>query len=40
VRETKAFLEATPSLAQVRLVCFGNSALQIHCDALNATLCR
>ncbi len=35
VRETKAFLDRNTSVEQVRLVCFGKSALQIHSLALN-----
>ena len=35
VRETKAFLERNTSVEQVRLVCFGKSALRIHSLALN-----
>jgi O-acetyl-ADP-ribose deacetylase (regulator of RNase III) len=34
VRETKAFLERNASVANVRLVCFGSSAFQIHSQAL------
>ena len=33
VRETKAFLERNASVAEVRLVCFGSSAFQIHSQA-------
>ena len=35
VRETKGFLERNASVAKVRLVCFGQSAFQIHSQALN-----
>jgi len=40
VRETKAFLERNTALEEVRLVCFGNSALQIHSQALNEAICK
>ena len=38
VREAKAFLERNASVAKVRLVCFGSSAFQIHCQALNEAI--
>jgi O-acetyl-ADP-ribose deacetylase len=38
VRETKAFLERNPSVAKVRLVCFGRSAFQIHSQAVNEAI--
>jgi O-acetyl-ADP-ribose deacetylase (regulator of RNase III) len=37
-RETKAFLERNTWVEKVRLVCFGNSAFQIHSQALNNTI--
>jgi O-acetyl-ADP-ribose deacetylase len=38
VREAKAFLGRIASVEKVRLVCFGNSAAQIHSQALNEAL--
>ena len=35
VRETKGFLEQNTSVEKVRLVCFGQSAFQIHSQALD-----
>jgi O-acetyl-ADP-ribose deacetylase (regulator of RNase III) len=39
VRETQGFLARNTSVEQVRLVCFGQSALQIHSQALTEA-CR
>jgi O-acetyl-ADP-ribose deacetylase len=39
-RETKAFLERTAVVGQVRLVCFGSSAFQIHWREQGAVLGR
>jgi len=36
MRETKGFLERNRSVEQVRLVCFGASALETHQAALRA----
>jgi O-acetyl-ADP-ribose deacetylase (regulator of RNase III) len=37
-RETKAFLEHNSSVTKVLLVCFGNSALQIHSQAVKEVI--
>jgi O-acetyl-ADP-ribose deacetylase len=38
VRETKAFLERKTAAEKVRLVCFGDSAFQIHSKTLNEAI--
>jgi O-acetyl-ADP-ribose deacetylase len=38
VREATAFLERNTSVGNVRLVCFGSSAFQIHSQALNEAI--
>jgi O-acetyl-ADP-ribose deacetylase len=40
VREAKAFLAQNAFIEQVRLVCFGKPALEIHAQALNEVLHR
>ena len=38
VRETMKFLKANTAMQQVRLVCFGKSAYEIHSQALEEAL--